>query len=72
MIRHIPNFITCINAFCGCLGVIHAFEHNWDNVLILTGLALLADFLDGFTRSLDIYNKTHFINFEFWIRVLGL
>ena len=52
MIRHIPNFITCINAFCGCIGIVYAFQHNWNVVLLLVFIALVADFLDGFAARL--------------------
>lgn len=52
MIRHIPNFITSINAFCGCVGIVFAFEYNWDMVLVMMFIALIADFLDGFAARL--------------------
>ena len=52
IIQHIPNFITTINAFCGCVGIVFAFQYNWDMVLVMMFIALLADFLDGFVARL--------------------
>ncbi len=46
--KHIPNTITCINLFCGCVAIPFALEKNWELVLILVFVALIADFLDGF------------------------
>lgn len=50
--RNIPNFITCLNLFCGCIGIVFAFEGNlvWSAYMI--GIAAVLDFLDGFAARL--------------------
>ncbi len=48
----IPNIMTLGNLFCGCLGIIFAFEGNllWASYLIF--IAGILDFLDGFVARL--------------------
>lgn len=50
--KHIPNFITTINVFCGCIGIVFAFQYDWDMVMLMMFIALVADFLDGFVARL--------------------
>ncbi|PWG79730.1 CDP-alcohol phosphatidyltransferase family protein, partial [Pararcticibacter amylolyticus] len=57
MRKHIPNAITCLNLFSGCIGVTFAFNNN----LIYAGYAIiiaaLFDFADGLiARGLDVYS----------------
>lgn len=54
----LPNLITLINLFCGCLAVLFLFRHNIEAVLLCIGCSLLADFLDGFVaRMLNSYSE---------------
>ena len=52
MVKHLPNAITCLNLFSGCIGVVFAFEHN----LKYAGYAILVsaflDFFDGMAARL--------------------
>jgi CDP-diacylglycerol---serine O-phosphatidyltransferase len=52
MKKHIPNFITCLNLFSGCIGIVYAFKGD----LIIAGyaifLAAVFDFFDGFIARL--------------------
>ncbi len=50
--KHIPNFITCCNLFCGCLAIVAAFRSELSNAGMFVGLALLFDFFDGFAARL--------------------
>ncbi len=52
MIKHIPNAVTCLNLFCGCLGIVFAFEGQleWASYAIL--IAAIFDFLDGMVARL--------------------
>jgi CDP-diacylglycerol--serine O-phosphatidyltransferase len=50
--RHIPNFITCLNLVCGCLGLVYAFEGNLQEASYLILLACLFDFFDGFVARM--------------------
>ncbi len=55
--KHIPNFITCLNLFCGAMAVYFAFQSNFEMVLFLVLLAALFDFFDGFAaRILKAYS----------------
>lgn len=56
--KHIPNFLTLINLFCGCLLVYYTLLHDFSDfelgniVVILLSISLLADFLDGMVARL--------------------
>lgn len=57
MKKHIPNSVTCLNLFSGCLGIVFAFQGNliWAAYAIL--IAALFDFLDGMlARLLKAYS----------------
>ncbi|MDR0370978.1 MAG: CDP-diacylglycerol--serine O-phosphatidyltransferase [Prevotellaceae bacterium] len=59
MKKHIPNFITCLNLFSGCVGTCFAFqgETQWAFHCILLSGAF--DFLDGFAaRMLKTHSPT--------------
>jgi len=54
---HIPNFITCLNLLCGCLGIIFLFQGNIILAAYLIWLAAILDFFDGFfARILKAYS----------------
>lgn len=50
--KYIPNFITCLNLICGCVGAALAFDGNLKAASWLIFLACLFDFLDGFAARL--------------------
>ena len=57
MRKHIPNAITCLNLFSGCVGITFAFNNN----LVYAGYAIiiaaLFDFADGLiARAIDVYS----------------
>lgn len=55
--KHIPNTITCLNLFCGCLAIMSAYENNfqWAAIFIVTGA--IFDFFDGMSaRVLEAYS----------------
>ncbi len=52
MKKHIPNFITSINVFFGSLAILAALQDRLILVLWCVGIALVADFLDGFAARL--------------------
>jgi len=55
--ENIPNFITCLNLLCGCIGIVLAFEGNLVWSAYLVGIAAVLDFLDGFTaRILKVHS----------------
>jgi CDP-diacylglycerol--serine O-phosphatidyltransferase len=46
--RHIPNAITCLNLFCGCLSVISTFNGRLEMASYFIFAAAVFDFFDGF------------------------
>ena len=52
MIRHLPNFLTCCNLICGCLGLIFLWEDPQIPTSYFVWAACLFDFFDGFAARL--------------------
>jgi CDP-diacylglycerol---serine O-phosphatidyltransferase len=52
MIKHLPNLMTLMNLFCGCLAIISLFNGHFDNALLLVVIAGILDFFDGFVARL--------------------
>ena len=52
MKKHIPNFITCLNLFSGCVASFLAFKGNYEGAFIAILLAAVFDFMDGFAARL--------------------
>ena len=52
MKKHIPNTITMLNLFSGCIAVTMAFLGNFEGVLIWIIMAAVFDFFDGFAARL--------------------
>jgi len=50
--NHIPNFITSLNLFSGCVAVLLAFEGNYEGAMIAILLSAVFDFFDGFAARL--------------------
>lgn len=47
MKKHIPNFITTLNLFSGCIGIILALQYRIDYAAYFIAIAAFFDFLDG-------------------------
>ena len=55
MKKHIPNFITCLNLFSGCIGVAFAFSGQLYAAAYCVVLSGIFDFLDGLVaRALHV------------------
>jgi len=55
--RHVPNTITCLNLFCGCLSIVATFSGMSAIAAYLILAAAVFDFLDGFAaRWLNVYS----------------
>lgn len=54
--RHIPNFLTCCNLLCGCIGVVFAVtsvtNEDLQFVAYFVWIACLFDFFDGFAARM--------------------
>lgn len=48
MLRHLPNFLTCCNLACGCLGIISLIEQWNVPIAYFVWAAGIFDFFDGF------------------------
>lgn len=55
--RYIPNTLTCLNLFSGCIACVMAFEAKYDLALAFIFLSSVFDFFDGMTaRLLNAYS----------------
>ncbi|NLZ73384.1 MAG: CDP-diacylglycerol--serine O-phosphatidyltransferase [Bacteroidales bacterium] len=55
--KHIPNLITCLNLFSGCIACVMAFEGKYTLALGFIILGAIFDFFDGFfARLLQAYS----------------
>lgn len=55
--RHIPNTLTCMNLFCGCLSVVMAFGQHYKAAFGFILLSAVFDFFDGLAaRALHAYS----------------
>lgn len=50
--RHIPNTITCLNLFSGCIACVMAFESKYELALGFIILSAIFDFFDGMSARL--------------------
>jgi Phosphatidylserine synthase len=56
--KHLPNFITCLNTFSGCVATVFAFQANYKWAAAFIALAAIFDFLDGLSaRTLKAYSN---------------
>ena len=57
MKKHIPNIITLVNLFCGCLALPFAFSGDYIPVFWLLTAGGVADYMDGLiARGLKVYS----------------
>jgi CDP-diacylglycerol--serine O-phosphatidyltransferase len=57
MKKHIPNTVTCLNLFSGCLGIVFAFEGRLELASYMILTAAIFDFADGMlARLLKAYS----------------
>jgi len=53
--KHIPNLITLLNLFSGCIALVYASEANFEMAFLFVCLGIFFDFFDGFfARLLNI------------------
>jgi CDP-diacylglycerol---serine O-phosphatidyltransferase len=58
MKQHIPNTVTCLNLFSGCLGIVFAFNGELIFASYAILIAAVLDFLDGMlARLLKAYSE---------------
>ncbi len=48
MIRHLPNFLTCCNLLCGCIGIVFLLQGRGIPAAYFVWIACVFDFFDGF------------------------
>jgi len=55
MKRHIPNLITLMNVFCGCVATVFAVMNRLELAALFVFLGIFFDFFDGLAaRALDV------------------
>ena len=52
MKKHIPNIITLLNLFCGCIALFYAVHGVFEMVALFVFLGIIFDFFDGFAARL--------------------
>lgn len=56
--RHIPNTVTCLNLFSGCIACVMAFEAKYEWAMCFIVLSAVFDFFDGMlARALHAYSN---------------
>ncbi|MFD1095263.1 CDP-alcohol phosphatidyltransferase family protein [Salegentibacter chungangensis] len=56
--KHIPNFITLLNLFSGCIAVIFAVQGNLVMAAVFVAAGIFFDFFDGLAaRALDVKSE---------------
>ncbi len=50
--KHLPNFLTCVNLFFGCLAIVFVFDGKLHYAAFSVGIAAIFDFADGFAARL--------------------
>jgi CDP-diacylglycerol--serine O-phosphatidyltransferase len=46
--KHIPNFLTLLNLFCGCIAIVFTANKQFDIAFYFVSLGIFFDFFDGF------------------------
>lgn len=55
--RHIPNVLTCLNLFSGCITGVMAFESRYELALLFIIISAVFDFFDGLAaRALSAHS----------------
>ncbi len=58
MKKHVPNAITCLHLFSGCVGIVFAFREQLDFAAYAVFIAAFFDFLDGMAaRLLKVHSE---------------
>ncbi|MEE9364719.1 MAG: CDP-alcohol phosphatidyltransferase family protein [Cellulophaga sp.] len=58
MKKHIPNFITLLNVFCGCVATVFAVLNQLEWAALFVFLGIFFDFFDGLAaRVLDVKSE---------------
>jgi len=58
MKRHIPNLITLLNVFCGCIATVFAVLNQLEMAAIFVFLGIFFDFFDGLAaRALNVKSE---------------
>lgn len=52
MKKHIPNLITLLNLFCGCIAIFFAVHGVFEMVAVFVFLGIIFDFFDGFAARM--------------------
>ena len=50
--KYIPNTVTCLNLFSGCIACVMAFEARYELAFIFIILSAVFDFFDGMLARL--------------------
>tara|TARA_R110002020_G_scaffold203146_4_gene406515 strand:+ start:9213 stop:9959 length:747 start_codon:yes stop_codon:yes gene_type:complete len=58
MKKHVPNLITLLNVFCGCIAVVFAVENELEMAALFVFFGIFFDFFDGLAaRALKVQSE---------------
>lgn len=58
MKQYIPNVLTLLNIFCGCLAVVFAIWNQWDLMAFFFFMGIIFDYFDGLVaRIMDVQTE---------------
>ena len=57
--NNIPNTVTCLNLFSGCIACVMAFEARYDLALLFIVLSAVFDFFDGMLARIPQCTLNH-------------
>ena len=58
MKQHIPNFVTILNLFSGCIAILFAVQNQFVGAALFAFLGIFLDFFDGLlARQLNVQSK---------------
>ena len=50
--KYIPNIITLLNLFCGCIAIVYVAKFQFDKAFLFVCMGIFLDFFDGFFARL--------------------
>ena len=57
--NNIPNTVTCLNLFSGCIACVMAFEAKYELALLFIALSSIFDFFDGLLAVSYTHLRAH-------------
>ena len=59
--KHIPNSITLLNLFCGCIAITFVVQQQFEMAFYFVCLGIFLDFFDGFFAPINFKHLGRFL-----------